>query len=335
MVELMERLCNLYFELSNEERLGILYLLEDNPSTLTGLSESLGIRNQQCSRHLARLTENGLIEKTVGRGYDLSEYGSAILRLQPTFSFLTNHSEYFREHSTAGIPEIFITSIGLLRGATLVQNLNLALFTIERIIEESEEALFEVTNQFHINTIKPRNEALKRGVKIHSIESQVAVMPGEIREWFRSNPDYLSTAHEARDNGLVHEKVTPRISYLMHMSEKEGFITFPATDGTFDCIGFSSKDPEFLLWCKELFDSTWKKSMLKGMKIKEIYAKVLEDDSLAKSILEFAGENQSLVHIGLAVGSELTVIAEVVRLYLTRGVPLRVVEPEFYWKQMQ
>jgi len=331
----MERLCSLYFELSNEERLGILYLLEDNPSTLTGLSESLGIRNQQCSRHLARLSENGLIEKTVEGGYDLTEYGSAILRLQPTYSFLTDHSEYFQEHSMAGIPESSLTSIGLLRGATIIQNLNLALFTIERIIEESEEALFEVTNQFHINAIKPRNEALKKGVTLHSIESQDAVMPGEIRDWFRSNPDYLSTAHEARDKGLVHEKVTPSIAYLMHMSKKEAFITFPDADGSFDFIGFSSKDPEFLLWCKELFDSTWKQSMSKGMRIKEIYAKVLEDDGLANSILEFSGETQNLVHMGLSVGSELTVIAEVVRLYLMRGVPLSVVEPESYWKQMQ
>jgi len=75
--------------------------------------------------------------------------------------------------------------------------------------------------------------------------------------------------------------------------------------------------------------------MSKGMRIKEIYAKVLEDDGLASSILEFSGGNQNLVHRGLAVGSELTVIAEVVRLYLTRGVPLNLVEPESYWKQMQ
>ena len=331
----MERLCNLYFELSNEERLGILYLLEDNPYTLTGLSESLGIRNQQCSRHLARLTENGLIEKTVEGRYDLTAYGSAILRLQPTFSFLTDQSEYFRGHSTAEIPESSLTSIGLLRGASFVQNLNLALFTIERIIEESEEALFEVTNQFHINTIKPRNEALKKGVTLHSIESQDAVMPREIRDWFRSNPDYLTTAHNARDKGLVHEKVITKVSILMHMSKKEAFITFPDADGSFDFIGFSSKDPEFLLWCKKLFDTIWKLSMSKGMKIKEIYAKVLEDDGLANSILEFSGGNQNLVHRGLAVGSDLTVIAEVIRLYLTRGVPLNLVEPECYWKQMQ
>ena len=92
----MERLCDLYFELSNEERLGILYLLKEKNNTLTGLSDELEIRNQQCSRHLVRLTEFGLIKKTIDGEYAITDYGSVILRLQPTLSFLTEHSNYFQ-----------------------------------------------------------------------------------------------------------------------------------------------------------------------------------------------------------------------------------------------
>ena len=331
----MEKLCDLYFELSNEERLRILYILKKNPNTLTGLSEKLGIRNQQCSRHLARLTENGLIRKTVDGGYSLTDYGSAILRLQPTLRFLTEHSEYFQGHTTAGIPETSLTSIGLMRDASMVKDLNLALFTIERIIEESEVALYEATNQFHINTIKPRNEALKRGVSLCSIESHDAVMPGTIREWFRTNPDYVSTSYDAREKSLVHEKVLPRLSYLMHMSDKEAFIAFPDINGGFDHVGFTSKAPSFLLWCRELFNFTWKKSQLKGEKIKDFYAMALGDDVIAKSILEFSGESPLLIDMSLAVGSDLSVMGEVVKLYLSRGVPLSSIESEAYWKQLR
>ena len=331
----MEKLCDLYFELSNEERLKILYLLKEPSNTLTGLSEALGIRNQQCTRHLARLTEQGLIQKTIERGYTLTEYGSAILRFQPTLSFLTEHSEYFQGHTTTGIPLASLNSIGLLKDASMIQDLNLALFTIERIIDESEVALYEVTNQFHINTIKHRNEALKRGVNLRSIESHNTVMPGEIRAWFRSNPDYVSTAYDARNNGLVHEKVTPKLSYLLHMSEKEAFIAFPDTKGGFDHVGYSSKDSDFLQWCRELFDSTWIKSSLKGEKIKEFYAMALDDDVFAKSILEFSGENPKLIDMSIAVGSDLSIMGEVVKLYLSRGVPLSSIKPEAYWKQMR
>jgi predicted transcriptional regulator len=331
----MEKLCDLYFELSNEERLKILYLLNEKPNTLTGLSDELGIRNQQCSRHLTRLTENGLIRKTVEGGYSITEYGSVILRLQPTLDFLTKHSEYFQEHSTIGIPETSLATIGLMKEANIVRDLNLALFTIERIIEESETALYEVTNQFHVNTIKPRNQALKRRVKLRSIESYDTVMPGAIREWFRTNPDYVTTSYDAREKGLVHEKVVSSLSYLMHMSEKEAFVAFPDINGGFDHIGFTSKDPDFLLWCRTLFDSTWKQSPLKGKKIKDIYIKVVDNESICKALLDFSGENQLLVDMGLSVGSDLTVIGEAIKLYVNRGVPSSSIDPETYWKQMR
>lgn len=331
----MEKLCDLYFELSNEERLKILYLLEEKANTLTGLSEELGIRNQQCSRHLTRLTENGLIRKNVEGGYSLSDYGSVILRLQPTLGFLTNHSEYFQAHSTAGIPEASLASIGLLKEANVVRDLNLALFTIERIIEESNISLYEVTNQFNVNTIKPRNDALKRGVKLRSIESYDTVMPGAIREWFRTNPDYVATSYDAREKGLVHEKVVTSLSYLMHMSEKEAYVAFPDSKGGFDHIGFTSKDPDFLRWCRDLFDSTWKQSPWKGKKIKDDYSKIVENESTSMAIAEFSHENQFLIDMGLIVGSDLSVIGEVIKLFVLRGVPPSSIDPEKYWKQMR
>ena len=128
----MEKLCDLYFELSNEERLNILHLLMEKNNTLTGLSEELGIRNQQCSRHLVRLTENGLIRRTVEGGYTLTPYGLVILRLQPTLAFLTDYSEYFQTHSMDGVPESSLATIGVMRDGSMVKDLNLALFTIER-----------------------------------------------------------------------------------------------------------------------------------------------------------------------------------------------------------
>jgi len=331
----MESLCDLYFELSNEERLRILYLLKEKNNTLTGLSEELGIRNQQCSRHLGRLTEFGLIKKTVESDYTITDYGSVILRLQPVLSFLTEHSDYLKTHSLDGVPGSSLATIGELAESSMVNDLNLSLFTIERIVKESKEALYEVTNQFHLNTIGSRNEALKRGVWLRSIEAQDSVMPSAIREWFRSHPDYITTTYGARDEGRVNEKVVQRIPFLLHMSEKEAFISFPDSGGGFDHIGFASTDQGFLDWCRELFETTWRINPAKGEKIKKLYAIVLNDDSLVESILEFSGDNLQLEQLGLSVGPDLTVIGEVIKLYLTRGAPLSLIEPEFYWKQMR
>jgi predicted transcriptional regulator len=331
----MERLCDLYFELSNEERLMILHLLKEKSDTLTGLSERLDIRNQQCSRHLSRLTDKGLIQKTVEGGYEITSFGSAILRLQPTLGFLTDNSEYFSKHSLAGLPDASMNSVGMLGRADQVKDLNLAQFLIAKIIDETGETLHEVINQFHLNTIQPRNEALKRGVKLTSIESYDTVMPSSVRDWFRSDPDYASTSFDVRDQGLVSEFVIPRLSYILHMSEKEAFITFPVTSGAFDFIGFTSKDHDFLEWCRNLFTSTLNASTPKGQKIRECYAEVLEDESLVGEIRDFKGPTKKLLEHDLVSGNDLTVIGEVIRLYLNRDVPLSMIDPDSYWKQMK
>ena len=331
----MERLCDLYFELSNEERLGILYLLREKNNTLTGLSEELGIRNQQCSRHLVRLTEFGLIKKTVDGEYAITDYGSVVLRLQPALSFMTTHSEYLQTHSLDGVPGSSLATIGELAESSMVSDLNLALFTIERIINESKETLYEVTNQFHLNTIGPRNEALNRGVRLKSIEAQDSVMPSAIREWFRSHPDYIETTYGARDEGRIEEKVVEKVPYLLHMSENEAFIAFPESSGGFDQFGFSSKDQGFLDWCRALFETTWRNNPTKGEKIKGLYSIVLKDESLEEQIRSFSGENTRLEGLGLSLGQNLTVIGEILQLYLKKGAPLSSIEPEFYWKQMR
>lgn len=51
----MERLCDVTFELSNEDRLRILQELEGEAMIVTGLSNRLGLTNQEVSRHLSRL----------------------------------------------------------------------------------------------------------------------------------------------------------------------------------------------------------------------------------------------------------------------------------------
>ena len=43
---------------------------------LKGLSEELGIINQQCTRHLSRLIETGLAEKDPEGLYHISPYGA-------------------------------------------------------------------------------------------------------------------------------------------------------------------------------------------------------------------------------------------------------------------
>lgn len=331
-----EKLCNLYFELSNEERLEILHLLAERPRTLTGLSNELDIRNQQCSRHLSRLAENGLITKDVEGNQVLTELGAVILRLQPTMQFLTDHQDYANSHRLSGIPSMSLYSLGSLGKSTVTGNLNLSLFTIERIINEAEDRLWEVTGQFHLNTIQPRNEALKRKVMLCSIEPYDMVMPGEIRDWFRSNPEYVGVAHESRSGGLVRERVVRRVDYMLHMSEKEAFVAFPLPDGSYDYAGFASKEEEFLSWCQSLFQETWAGALDKGAKIKELYSRVARDEELSEALMKFPGaDSSSLKSLDIVKDNELTVMGEIVRQFLDQSMPLSAIDDSQYWKSMR
>jgi predicted transcriptional regulator len=331
-----ERLCNLYFELSNEERLEILYLLAERPQTLTSLSNELDIRNQQCSRHLSRLAENGLITKDLEGNNVLTGLGLVLFSLQPTMQFLTDHQDYMNSHRLVGIPPSSLYALGLLGNSSVTNNLNLSLFTIERIINEAEEGLWEVADQFHLYTIQHRNEALKRKIKLRSIESFDMVLPGEIREWFRANPDYVTVAHDSRTEGLIEERVVPRVNYMLHMTEKEAFVTFPLLDGSYDYAGFSSKDEDFLSWCRDLFQETWAEAIDKGSKIKELYVEVARDEELSEALINFPeSDPSSLESLDIVKGNDLTVIGEIIRQYLDQSIPPSAIDDSQYWKSMR
>lgn len=79
LVNQMETISNLYFELSNEDRLKILQILNDRHEKLTNISKELDITNQQCMRHLNRLSDIRLIEKTNSSYYKLTPYGEIVL----------------------------------------------------------------------------------------------------------------------------------------------------------------------------------------------------------------------------------------------------------------
>ena len=105
-------LSDLYFELSNEDRINILNILSEEPLNLSKLSKRLDITNQECSRHLSRLIEAKLINKTPETQYQISQFGELILRSKGGQSFIFKHRDYFNSHSLSAIPTSFVNRIG-------------------------------------------------------------------------------------------------------------------------------------------------------------------------------------------------------------------------------
>jgi predicted transcriptional regulator len=59
------------------------------------------------------------------------------------------------------------------------------------------------------------------------------------------------------ESGQVSTRFSDDIETFLYVSEKEAVIAFPYSDGSFDYLGFYSKEPSMLRFCRELFDFYW------------------------------------------------------------------------------
>jgi predicted transcriptional regulator len=267
----MERLCSLFFELSNEDRLSIILKLMKEPMKLTHIAKELDLTVQETSRQLARMNEIELVTKDPDGFYVLQPYGRHAIRLFPGFQFLTEHVDYFNRHTLDLLPERFMGRIGELRGSVPVTALMKTFSNIERLMRESEEFFWYMSDE---NLISSSHyvlalDALERGIAIRCIEPLGYRPPPHILD---SISNEIKTAIDAyRGKEMLLDKVFEKIDLVMYMNEKEvGILALPTLTGEFDYKGFSSTDPKVLEWCKDLHRYYWERGSLRD----DVYIKV-------------------------------------------------------------
>lgn len=256
----MERLGELYFELSNEDRLRILQILERKPLKLTNIAKELGITNQQCIRHLNRLAETGLISKNAEGNYRLTPYGGMIRRLHPGYEFVTKHRDYFISHTLSKLPDEFLARIGALSNSELKLNVMEAISELEAIIKESEEYLWVIINK-RTRSVRPFvAEAVERGVRIRSISPRSYVPSLDVKRDIVEGDELTVIKAEAEGRAEVVD--AEDFDIYLYLSEKAVLIAFPLEDGTFDYTGFTSSDPWAIKYCHDLFEYFWNRSQI-------------------------------------------------------------------------
>jgi predicted transcriptional regulator len=279
----VESLCDIFFELSNEDRLEILFKLQEDHMKVTTLSRRLEITTQECSRHIARLSEAKLVEKDPEGFFGLTQYGRASLRLIPSWRFISEHSDYFNAHSLEKIPSELVCRIGELRESTPTENVMVTFHIVESLIRNAEEHVWLMHDQYILNTLPLLRERLEKGVTFRTFEPRA-------REPRRSldpmRPHYIDEDDElffmkVWESGQVSTKFSDDIEAFLYVSEKEAVIAFPLSEGGFDYLGFYSKDPSILRFCRDLFDSYWEKGVPltreRGMRVLELRKKYYEE----------------------------------------------------------
>ncbi len=254
----MERLCTLFFELSNEDRLSILLKLMDEPMKLTHLANALDLTAQECSRQLSRLMGIDLVTKDPDGSFVLQPYGLHAFRLFPGFQFLTEHVEHFNRHTLTKLPEKFMNRIGELRNCNKVNSLMSTLARIERIIVEAEEyyAYMSPEPLATVENIRRALEIFEGGIKCRAIEPLSYIRPEEIERTI--SPEIRNAIRRNRLSGMLDNRYIKDIDVTLCFNEKEvAIIAFPQVTGQFDYLGFGSTDPKVVEWTKELFDYYW------------------------------------------------------------------------------
>jgi predicted transcriptional regulator len=249
-----ERICELYFELSNETRINILRILNGGPLNLTNLSKELGVTTQECSRHLSRLVEAKLLEKTPDGHYRVSPYGELMIRTTRGQSFIVEHRDYFSTHTLGALPDEFVGRIGELSKCEYIEDVMVVFQNIERMFREAEEQAMRITDQYLLLAVPASKASTERGVKFRIITIKDIAYPPDFTETTASFEKWLQ-------EGRFTPREADRIDVFLAMSERAvAALSFPGRDGRFDYLGFTSRDEAALKWCRDLFEYYWERA---------------------------------------------------------------------------
>jgi len=249
-----QRLCDLLFEVSNEDRLRILLRLEEKAMRVTDISRELDLSIQESSRHVSRLSEVGLARKDVEGFYGLTNFGELMLRHLREIEFTSKHREFFTDHTLARLPPEFVKRMGDLAGGTYTHNVMDFLHSIENMIEESEERVWLLVEQYPVSALTLIGEALDRGVEFRCLEPHEGV-PGPIFSFLK--PEEIRGLRRARTTPLVEQRTLKSVDVFLFLSEKMCALAFPNSKGEFDYRGFTAEDERSLKWCGDLFRHYW------------------------------------------------------------------------------
>ncbi len=256
----MEKLNNLLFELSNEDRLMILLQLKEKPAKIATLSKKLNFTVQETSRNISRLNEANLIKRRGDGSFELTAYGENTLNLLPGFEFLSKHVDYFTSHTLSRLPHEFFCRIGDLLNCTYIDDVMITFYEAEKMMDEAKEYLWLMSDQHLVSAIPHMKKALENGAKLRVLLPKDLPFP---EGYFEQEcvKEYRGTEQEAKRKGKLEERWIDRIDTAIGVSEKNsGRVFFPKLEESFDYKGFIVVDELSHRFCVDLFDYYWNRA---------------------------------------------------------------------------
>jgi predicted transcriptional regulator len=223
---------------------------------LSHVSKKLDFTVQETSRNISRLAEANLIIRAVDGSYSLTPYGYQSLEMLKGFEFLSKHSQYFINHTLARLPRSFFSRIGDLLESNYSEDVMMVFYEAEKMMQESEEYLFLLSDQHLVSATPHISSAYRRGVEVKILLPTSLHYP---EGYFEQEivKETMKDYYPALESGQLQERWIDEVDTLMGVSEKSGRIFFPKVSGEFDYHGFMSTDDNAVEYIKELFMHYW------------------------------------------------------------------------------
>ncbi|MCX6655534.1 MAG: hypothetical protein NTY03_10510 [Candidatus Bathyarchaeota archaeon] len=139
------------------------------------------------------------------------------------------------------MPESFIHRFGELSESTYLEDTILVFDHVEKMIKESEEYVYRITDRYLTSWLPVIDDALQRGVDYRLLSPKDVVVPTN----FKMGP--VMTKARVSEQFKVGSIAGPDV--FLAMSEKEvSALGFLNTKGKMDYYSFYSKDPRFHRW---------------------------------------------------------------------------------------
>jgi len=237
----------LLFNLASTDRLVLLSEIATRKRRTSDLSKSIGASIPECSRHLGRLAEAGLVKKNPDGLYEATHVGRTILRLLPSMEFVLGNKEYFRSHDLSFLPRGFMERIGELSAGQRVNHFRSVLEHIKTVVSQGREFVWLVSD-----TLFPQWPGI--GSSFHSGEVPVKLISEQYID-HKVVSEYRSRLPRSEIAAMKEVRIA------MAINEGLAGVCFPSVEGGIDfSAGFAGTDPLFRTWCTDLFEYYWSKS---------------------------------------------------------------------------
>jgi predicted transcriptional regulator len=242
LLEDIEGIERLFFELASESRLSILREINRQNGKLRELARKLNLSTTDTFRQLQRLSDALLIQKQNDGSYGITQYGIFVLRFSNSIEFLFKHKAFFSSHDFARLPSQFLDRIGELSKAEFSSDTMASVNVVQRIIREADQYMWAGAAEQPLS-IRPILEvSIPQGVKYKFLFH---------KQFIPATPTFPGMER------AVEWRAIEDIPVNIVISEKEAGISFYLPNGKTDYIGFFGKDPLFMNWVKDAFAYYW------------------------------------------------------------------------------